>query len=85
MPDEEQDIPYIWLSDDDWNKLQFHIRTQINAILNPLRAYGQGIYVDGAIEELMKLIDLITQYIRGKDIMVKVIDKPNYSLFEDDG
>ena len=85
MESEQGNIPYIWFSDDEWNKLQFHIRTQINAILNPLRAYGQGIYVDGAIEELMKLIDLITQYIRGKDIMVKVIDKPNYSLFEDDG
>ena len=85
MEDKQEDIPYIWLSDDDWNKLQFHIRTQINAILNPLRAYGQGVYVDGAIEELMGLFDLGSQYVRGKDIPVKVRDEPNHSPFEEDG
>lgn len=75
--DEEVDIPYLWLSDEEWNKLMFHTRSQVTAILNPLRAYGQGVYVDGAIEELMKLFDLFSQYVRGKDIPVMVRDKPD--------
>jgi len=80
----KDDIPYIWLSDDEWNKLQFHIRTQINAILNPLRAYGQSVYVDGAVEELMKLFDLASQYVRGKNVIVKVRDEPNHSPMEEE-
>ncbi len=75
-PEEDDVLPYIWLSNDEWNKLQFKIRAQLNAILNPLRAYGQGVFVDGAIEEIIKLIDLVSQYVRGKDIPIIVLDKP---------
>jgi len=64
----EDDYAYPWLSDDEWAKLLFLTRGQINAILNPLRAYGQGVYVDGAIEELLVLFDKFGQRVRGKDI-----------------
>jgi len=82
IEDEEVEVPYLWLSDDEWNKLMFRTRTQINAILNPLRAYGQSIYVEGATEELIRLFDLFSQNIRGKDIPVMVRDKPNQSPLE---
>lgn len=74
--EEEIDIPYLWYDDDEWGKLMFHTRSQINAILNPLRAYGQDSYVRGAIEELMKLFDLFSQRVRGKDIPVMVRASP---------
>jgi reverse gyrase len=75
MPNEE-DCPYYWLSEDEWNKLQFRTRSQVSAILNPLRAYGQSVFVEGAIEELMVLFDLYGQVIRGKDIPLVVRNKP---------
>ncbi len=81
---EEVDLPYLWLSDDDWNKLMFHARGQINAILNPLRAYGQGVYVDGATTELLELIDQVSQYVRGKDIPIIVRSDYNHSPLEAD-
>lgn len=80
MSDEEVDIPYLWLSDEEWAKLIFHTRSQVAVILNPLRAYGQGVFVDGAIGELMKLFDLYGQVVRGKDIPVIVRIEP-VSLF----
>ncbi len=80
MPDEEEvEIPYLWLSDEDWEKLQRHTRFQINAILHPLRIYGQDIFVDGATEELMTLFDLYGQVVRGKDIPVMVRGEPALS------
>ncbi len=82
IDEEEVDIPYLWLSDEEWNKLMFHVRTQVNAIQKPLRVYGQDVYVDGATEELMKLFDLFSQYIRGKDVPLIVRNKPNQSPLE---
>jgi hypothetical protein len=72
-PTDEIDVPYLWYSEEEWNHLVFTTRSQLNAILNPLRAYGQGVYVDGAIAEIMKLIDLVTQKVRGKDNVPLVI------------
>ncbi len=80
---EEVDIPYLWLSDDEWKKLMFQTRSQVNAILNPLRIYGQSPFVDGAIEELMGLFDLFSQRIRGKDIPIQVRDEPAPTFMED--
>ncbi len=82
MESEPEEIPYLWLSDDEWNKLQFRIRTQLNTILNPLRVYGQSVYVDGAIEEIIKLFDLASQYVRGKDIPVMVLDESRPSTLD---
>ena len=79
---EEADIPYFWLSEDEWNHLMFSTRAQVGAILNPLRAYGQGVFVDGAIKELMILFDLVSQRVRGKDIPVTVLEKPRPSPLE---
>uniref|UniRef100_A0A6M3IKM6 Uncharacterized protein n=1 Tax=viral metagenome TaxID=1070528 RepID=A0A6M3IKM6_9ZZZZ len=70
--DEDDYYAYPWLSDDEWSKLSFRVRSQLNAILNPLRAYGQGVYVEGAIEEILVLIDKFGQVVRGKDIPVLV-------------
>lgn len=72
----EEGPDYVWLADEDWAKLMFQTRGQVSGILRPLRAYGQGVFVDGAEEEIMKLIDLVTQRVRGKDIPVVVVDKP---------
>ena len=84
MPEdiEEADIPYFWLSEDEWNHLMFSTRAQVGAILNPLRTYGQSVFVDGAVNELMVLFDLVTQRVRGKDIPVTIVDKPKPSPME---
>jgi len=69
-------IPYIWLDEDEWAKLQFRLRSQLGAILNPLRKYGQSDLVEGAIGEILGLFDLASQYVRGKDIPITLRDKP---------
>ncbi len=48
---DDQEPIYIWLSDEEWSKLMFHTRSQVSAILHPLRAYGQEPYVEEAEEE----------------------------------
>ena len=79
---EEADLPYLWYSEDEWNKIMFHIRSQVEAILRPLRTYGQGIFVDGAVKELMLLFDLMSQRVRGKDIPLIVVAAPKPSPME---
>ena len=73
-------IPYVWLDEDEWAKLQFKLRSQLEAIWKPCRMYGMGILVDGGIRETLELFDKASQYVRGKDIPIVVRDKPNDML-----
>lgn len=41
--------------EEQWDKIFGQYRLTLNGIMNPLRKYGQGIYVDEAIAELVNL------------------------------
>ncbi len=61
-----------WLEEERYKKLMFHTRGAVGLILKPLRLYGQGVYVDGAIEEIMRIFEQHGKVIRGVDVPIKV-------------
>ena len=67
---EEEDIGFVWLDDELYNKGKFLVRGTIMNILKPLEMYGQKSYVEQAIEELWKVCEDWGIYVRGN------IDKP---------
>ena len=64
------------ISEEQYKKALFHARTQLNAIWNFANCYGLNDMVSGAIEESMKIIEQFGMVVRGKDIPIKVLDKP---------
>ena len=70
------ELGYIVLSDEDYNKGRFLLQGSITDIMQPLRMYGQDEYVTQAIIELTKLAEDFSLYVRGdlnKPISVKYI------------
>jgi len=55
------------ISEEQKSKLWFQYRCQITEILAPLRIYGQGVYVDGAIETIMELSVIAAKRYAGID------------------
>ena len=55
----------IWYEDTTYKKKMGQMRLQVGAVLQPLMMYGQKDVVDGAIIELMKLIEDFGLNIRG--------------------
>ncbi len=77
------DLPpnYRWLTDKEYNKLKFRTRANVAKILSGLRRQGNDVFVDGAIEALMKLIDDTWDAVRGRD---KIIKAPDFFRHYDD-
>ena len=65
MPDEE--FGFIVLDDASYNKGKFLLQGAVTTILEPLRMYGQGEYVQQAILEIVKLAEDWGLYVRGVD------------------
>ena len=61
----DEELGYITLSDEDYNKGRFLLQGVITKALDPLRMYGQKEYVERAIVEIMKAAEDWGQYIRG--------------------
>jgi hypothetical protein len=60
-----QSIP--WLSDEEYAKAVSQLRLQIGGALRPLEAYGQAVYVTGAVNAIMKLAEDFGLRVRGID------------------
>lgn len=73
---------YVWLEEDEYNKLKFQLTGQIRAILNPLRIYGLEPYVDSAIGEIVTLAENYGMRVRGKDIPIHVVSSPRPRITE---
>lgn len=56
------------LDDLDFDKIIGQYRLQLNGLLKPLRLYGQGGYVDAAMEELVSLAIQVHLKLSGVDI-----------------
>ena len=65
---EEVDVPYLWWDDNEYAKIMGQFRLRVGALMMPLRQYGQGPFVDGALSAIMLLADQMGQKLRGKDI-----------------
>ena len=51
----------------EWEKAVGQFRLTLNGIMKPLRLYGQGDYVDSAIEEIVSLAIQLYQRLEGVD------------------
>ncbi len=67
---------YIKIEQEKYDKLLFQTRGQFGAILNCFRCYGLDVFVDGAIEECMKVTENFGQIVRGKDKPVHILQEP---------
>ncbi len=61
-----------WLEELQYKKAMGQMRMQVGVALEPLRLYGQGIIVDGAIDEIMKLAEDFGLRVRGKDKPISI-------------
>ena len=71
----DEELGYITLSDEDYNKGRTLYQMAITEIMKPLRMYGQNDYVNQAIIWLTKLGEDYAQYNRG------MLDKPISSKY----
>ena len=61
---------------EDYNKAKFHWTTQATAVLKSVfDMYGLGDFIPSVVETLWDLTEQYGEVIRGKDTMIKVIDK----------
>ena len=60
----------------EYDKALGQFRLQLNGTMNCFRCYGLDQDVDGACEEIVKLAELFSMRVRGKDIPIKVRDNP---------
>ena len=67
---------YPRITEAQYKKLVFQLRTQFMAILNVFRCYGMQSDVDGAIEECVKLAENFGMTIRGKNSPIHVRRHP---------
>ena len=67
---------YPRISDDQYNKLLFQLRTQFAALLNVFRCYGMQAEVDQAIEESVTLAENFGMAVRGKDKPIHILREP---------
>ena len=67
---------YPRLPDDQYKKYLFQARSQIGAILNVFRCYGLEPFVDGAIEECMKITENFAMVVRGKEKPIHILKEP---------
>jgi len=61
-----------WLEEERYHKLMGQTKMAVSNILNPLRMYGQDVHVDGAIIEIMHLIEVHGKVIRGIDVPIEL-------------
>ena len=61
---------------EQYDKALGQFKLQLNGIMNCFRCYGLDPDVDGATGEIIKLAEQFAMRIRGKDIPIKVRDKP---------
>lgn len=64
------------LEDSEFDKVIGQYRLKLNGLMQPLRLYGQGYYVEGAIEELVSLGIQLHLKLSGIDMPYTVSNLP---------
>ncbi|KKL16469.1 hypothetical protein LCGC14_2495270 [marine sediment metagenome] len=60
----------------EYDKAKGQLRLQVNAVMNCFRCYGLNADVDAATEELIRLAELFSMRLRGKDKPIMVRNTP---------
>ena len=76
---EEDGFIWIVLSDDEYNKAIGQLRLAVGSVLSVFNMYGQGVYIKGALEEIVRLAEDFGIRVRGidKPISVEYIRRNN--------
>lgn len=61
---------------ESYDKALGQFRQQLIGIMNCFRCYGLDQDVEGACEEIIKLAELFSMRVRGKDVPIKVRETP---------
>lgn len=64
--------PAHWLSQEEYDKARSQLRLQLNGVFEPFKYYGQDIYVNGAIDECVKLAEDFSLRCRGVDKIISI-------------
>ena len=59
-----------WLAEDDYKKIMGQARLTIGGVLHPLRLYGQGVYCDQAVDQIMIIVEQVGKRLRGRDVPI---------------
>ena len=73
--------PKHWLLEEDYKKALFHLRTNAESVFDFLKVddkipirymYGTGVYVHGAVDEIIKLAEDFSLVTRGEDKPISI-------------
>lgn len=56
-----------WLSEDEYRKSMTQLRLQLNGVLEPFDKHGLGVFIPGAVLEIVKLCEDFGLRVRGVD------------------
>ncbi len=71
-----KEYTYNRISQEEYSKALGQFRLQLNGALKPLRCYGLDVYVDGATEEVIHLVEQFAMRVRGRDIPIQMRGDP---------
>ena len=66
-----------WLDDGEYKKALFHVRGQLRDVFKVFDLYGQGIFIEGAIEETIQIMEDYGLVVRGVDKPIMLSRKMN--------
>ncbi len=75
-------MSYPKLPENQYKKLLFQARGQLNAIWNSCRCYGLNELVDGNIEETMRIVENFGQAVRGDNKPIHILQEPKRRITE---
>jgi len=73
---------YPKMEENDYRKLLFQTRGQFIAILNCFNCYGLEVYVQGAVDECMKVTENFGEIVRGSETPVHILSEPKPRAIE---
>jgi len=65
--EEQLDLPFVWLEDDQYQKAVGQLRLQLNGILGVFDMYGLGVHIPSAISAIVAVCEQFGMRVRGDD------------------
>lgn len=65
--EEQYELPFAFLAEPEYQKALGQLRLQLNGILGIFDIYGLGVYILGAIDEVIKVCEQFGMRVRGDD------------------
>ncbi len=61
-----------WLSPGDYDKMIGQVRLQLNGIFSPFNMHGLDVFIPGAINECMIIVEQACKRVRGRDVPISI-------------